>query len=347
MAKRLIILWLMLFLLAGCQSAPAPTADRVMTTFTSVPPPTATVLPMAIPTATIPPTAIPTATELPPTSTPPQNWKGLLALVATTIEDVNRNPKLYLFQSGDKVLTPILPDRYVDFTIQWTGDGARLIFPSYSTTDVNFGINLYILNISNMSTEKIAFHLDGGVNYYHPSWSPDSKQIAFVQDNGSALLIHILDLYKHTLRPLTEGDDPSWLDENNILYIKKNLDANGKMSEWGDIYQIQINNGINTQLTKDAKIRSFSISRDRIHLAYINLDYDVYVMNNDGANEKLIYSEIFTGFWLPTLSWNPDGKTILASDECKLLQVPIDGGESQYLTGLPEGYCYLFGTMQP
>ncbi len=94
-------------------------------------------------------------------------------------------------------------------------------------------------------------------------------------------------------------------------------------------------------------IYSLALSPDKEQLAYITEKNQVFVMDSDGTHPTLLASNIAVGFRVPTLTWSPVGESVLVSDGCRLKQIWIRGNQSQYLTGLPEETCYLFGAIQP
>jgi hypothetical protein len=153
MAKRLIIPLLVILLVAGCQSVPAPTAERIMTTFTSVPTPTATAMMIQTPEVTAT-SALPLTTNQPSETrqipTPTSEWNSYfhIAYIKDSIDpDYKDDNSMYIIDSNGQnrinVFEGISGIRGWEFS--WSPSGNWLLFTEGNETFENEYVTLWIV----------------------------------------------------------------------------------------------------------------------------------------------------------------------------------------------------------
>ena len=127
----------------------------------------------------------------------------------------------------------------LEYNISWSPDGERLVFQS--RPEINPGVHsLYVIGADGTGRQRIT---DGRFNDTTPQWSPDGKQILFVQSAAiykffadytpedrklrrTSTEIMLLNLEDRTKTPITQNDvsdfDPSWnADGSEIYYLQE------------------------------------------------------------------------------------------------------------------------------
>jgi TolB protein len=244
-------------------------------------------------------------------------------------------------------------------------DGKHVVF---SSSD-NYKLNLYIMDSEGKNMKKIAETANEAVL---PSWSPDGKQIAFLDRHSDhTTAIYLVNPDGTNLHEIVSGcrhhDDyqyaPLWSrDGKTILYDKINPE-----SEAGHCRMYVIN----TDGSGEAALAGAEQARydgdwspDGKKIVYYSekteVDYNrsdnsgIFVMNPDGTDEKFL-----TAGYRPV--WSPDGAyiaftaAVLDMGNCVLVMFPDgtgpgvedDGEDGEYYSGEDEGEVEAKGVPLP
>lgn len=295
----------------------------------------------------------PTNSESPsPTPTPvptrvTSNWQGQLAVAAYELNQTNDNPMLRLVTADPLDSVDFPGYQQADFPFSWSSDGQKLIFAA--SVDLNSGnpddlSSVYLASAPQWSVEKVDLALRGGVFKGSPSFSPDGQRIVFYQYGADRQLIYLLDLKTGETKYLVDGSIPFWANDQ-IVFLQHEL-QDDRYTPWGDLYEIHTDGSGLKQITQGVSVHSFAVSPDGQKIAYIISENDIYVMNRDGSQPKILFHSLSTGFWSPVPSWSATGNSIFVSNNCRILEISMDGHKKE-LTGLPEKYCYLYASLRP
>jgi Tol biopolymer transport system component len=243
--------------------------------------------------------------------------------------------------------------------IAWSPDGARIAFQD-SRLD-HRGISSASPDGSNLR------RLTDGANDDWPSWSPDGTMIAF---SGSAAGTDGCEAGADTLCPtdisVMRGDgtdvrrltddpapeyQPAWSPDGTRIAFVRAVDVSS--NEYA--LEVMDADGTNVrQLTADLSPSHPSWSPDGRRIAfagYVGTAGGVYVMNDDGSDQRLVAPE--RGSFTEGPAWSPDGSRIAFvsdrggvrvaacgnDDLCppQIYLVNPDGSGLERITAIPEG----------
>jgi len=121
------------------------------------------------------------------------------------------------------------------FSLQWSPDSKKILWSDKA-------MNLYFVDITSKNVEKIAHSKTWEIRDY--AWSPDSKWIAFSDDNGEAMQkIFLYSLINKTTAPVTDGwysaSSPLFSHDGKYLFFTSDRTFNPTYSqtEWNSAYQ--------------------------------------------------------------------------------------------------------------
>lgn len=100
---------------------------------------------------------------------------------------------------------------YID-GLDWSPDGQWIVFSTRGG----------LLKIS--YPDKIIDTLRGPGEYFHPSWSPDGSKIASAWRSGDEMGIHTINQDGTGFRLILQGDYPTWIYPDSILYMNFSFD---------------------------------------------------------------------------------------------------------------------------
>jgi TolB protein len=206
----------------------------------------------------------------------------------------------------------------------WSPDGKKIAFTSSPCLDLPdtvyiFGEtfpkegakNIFVMNLDGSNKTQLTF--EGG---FEPSWSPNSKLIAFTReeiDNRGYKrdFIYILNIETGTQTKLVEGCQPSWSPDGKKIAFTE-LNPIGKR-----IGVININGTNLVWLTTPLEVATGegevhflgdeqpAWSPDGNYIAFVserNKKLDIYIMNADGSNQTRITKDS-RNYFNPT--WSP------------------------------------------
>lgn len=159
--------------------------------------------------------------------------------LALTAIDKSGYSDIYIFDLKTKNLTKLTNDIYDDREVAWSPKGDKIAFISDRT---KFGIDgKYNIFLYDVGSDKIEYLIYGDFSCFSPSWSPDSKFLAFVSDIDGTQNIWILDLsqkkflaelngmiepnsqnqfeIKQITNLTTSAFDPVWTDKGEIIFV--------------------------------------------------------------------------------------------------------------------------------
>jgi DNA-binding SARP family transcriptional activator len=175
-------------------------------------------------------------------------------------------------------------------------------------------------------------------------WSPDGQQIVFeAEPSQGEALICIIDVDGSNLRRLTEGEDhdsgPAWSPDGQwIAFVR-----------WADLWLVRPDGTDAHELLATGKLPAREVvwSPDSQRIVFLRAASEagfprdeVWVVNRDGSDPRLLYSpERPTGAEV-RLAWSPDGQQVgcffLSKSEGSGLLIDADGGgEPQVVEEVP------------
>ena len=145
----------------------------------------------------------------------------------------------------------------------WSPNGEKITYSktyvAYSTIVFAYKFNIYVMNADG-SSEKEIVSCAQGETALQPQWFPDSKRIAYMYSENGFYKVGTIDvntgkLWTYDIRmnwPMQEGTEPSFSlspDGNKIAYSNDTYKDYYNLGR--EIYVLDLNSGITTQLTKN------------------------------------------------------------------------------------------------
>ncbi len=295
----LIFALIPLLALAGCQPAPA-----------SAPPATSTRLPTDTPTPDPTPTQGAKATQPAPASFHVECQPGLKGKIIFSVY-INHLASWYEVNADGTGLRG-LPGPWGD-DIYWSPDGSQVAF-----TDGD----LYVRHIDSseptLLMEKAEF----------PSWSPDSRRIAFQKDDA----IYVVNIDGTGLTELVpNGYCPIWSPDGGKIAFSSIYAAVCGSKFYVDLYVMNADGSGKPVLVVPGQSMLIAWSPDGKQIAYL-ID-DLIVVNADGSNKTFVKEDLNS---INVFSWSPDGCKIAYAGGNGLSVITLDGsGETEKVDSFP------------
>ncbi len=293
---------------AGCGPLvpPSPSPTRAGTLTPSGSPPSGAIVhptaPSATPTSTPAPTLTPTPSASP---TPPLDLVGTCYLYfpPKTKYDALDYPyrgNLYRIDPNTGQINLLLTGDVQDFTVSPDGDQIAYILHGA-------GNNQILLRSLVDGKDKVLF--EGSKRILQPVWSPDGREIAFIQytnelDWWRTGEIWIVGIYEPSIRRIADGFDPVWMpDSQNLAYATRPREGPCEHNGLAVVDRL----GKRSRVVFDTDPQTWTAGQ------HINSDPRY-------GNQLLVYSP----------SWSPDGRYLLFSVSAKhdgLYRIQLDSGE--------------------
>jgi Tol biopolymer transport system component len=144
---------------------------------------------------------------------------------------------IYVMDANGRNQRRLTNNRHKDFQPSWSPDGKRIAFISDRDGHVHEGWStdeIYVMDADGSNQQRLTNHPN---NDYSPSWSSDSKRIAFVSHRDGNGEIYMIDADGGNLQNLTNNPrsdvSPAWL--NSPFSVSP---AGKKFTMWGWLKQV-------------------------------------------------------------------------------------------------------------
>lgn len=245
------------------------------------------------------------------------------------ISDRDGNDELYMMDYDGMNQTRLTFNTTIDYMPAWSADGKRIAYTSYRGTEAGLYIynpyegvrkevassgtnfaptfspdekklafcstveegnsEIYIANSDGTRLKRLTFNNAIDTS---PSWSPNSREIAFTSDRGGTPQIYIMDAEGSNVRRVSFGgsyhDAPAWSPTGDrIAYVSR-------VEQIFDIYVLNLRNNNIIKLTEsNARNESPTWSPNGRHLIFssnLTGTIQLYTIDYDGLNLKRLTS---------------------------------------------------------
>jgi TolB protein len=198
----------------------------------------------------------------------------------------------------------------------WSPDGRKIAFVKSPQSGYFLG-DIYVMNEDGSNPVNIT---KSSSNEDYPSWSPDGSMIAF--SDGSA--IKVMNPNGGNVKTVVSGakNKASWApDSSRIAFTKMNGET-GSL----EIHTIDLDGRNLRKLTNGGTVSYPAWSPDGSKIAFIsstnerlnlpgysgNVQYQIFVMNADGSNQREV---TFDSTHFFSVDWSPDGTNFVCQGD--------------------------------
>ena len=227
------------------------------------------------------------------------------------------NLEIYAVNHDGSDLTRLTNNGAADWQPVWSPDGRRIAFIADRDTDPSYvpeDDELYVMNADGTGVTRLTNH-DG--DDWGPSWSPDSRRIAFASNPNGNSDIYVANADGSGTTRLTHhaaGDwRPAWSpDGRRIAFISTRDDDERHFPRNSEIYAINADGSELTRLTNDNRVAGGPVwSPDGRRIAFSSAighgHSSIRLMNADGSE----MTKLGRG---GDIAWSSDGRRIVFSD---------------------------------
>ncbi len=287
-----------------------------------------------------------------------------IAFVSNRDGNRDENTEIYLMDADGSNVTQLTPDPFKlfynyrdDISPIWSPDGKYIAFAS-AKGKRNFMTDFYdpFYSYLNKIYEIYRMDADGSnmvrisgenSNCFSPSWSTDSRKIAFVCDSDVPA-IYVADLDGSNITRISENGSncfsPTWAPDGEKIAFFCDQDMEGIASV---IYLIDVNGSGLRELVQIPNVGSiiWSPNGELILITELTSDkrdiINMSVINADGTDLK----QLSPGFVASAPSWSPDGRQIIYVSVSSINVMNTDGAKSHaiYTIKNVDSFPYLGG----
>ncbi len=224
-----------------------------------------------------------------------------------------------------------LTKRIQTSTPAWSPDGQLIAFTrnedlgEYTTFSED---DLFVMGADGDNAHQLTPERDGR-HAGQPTWSPDGRQIAYIQGPSVPTLqpsrpgsLFVMDADGGNVRRLTRGDaevDPAWSPDGTEIAYGHCFNIDSPTLCTLDLFVMDMATGASRQLTRTPFVYEggYAWSPDSSQIAFTRFTplFDVkpsviYAINRDGSGEKRLHAHKASVGGLYSLAWSPDGGTL-------------------------------------
>lgn len=214
----------------------------------------------------------------------------------------DKNWDIYVMNADGTQVKKLTDAPANDSYSSWSPDSRKIAFASNRSG--KFGI--YIIDSDGTNLLKLT---DDAADYAFPSWSPNGKQIAFMskQVKGTwQIYVMNADGTNHKRLSNNKANDynPAWSPDGSTIAFESDRDGN----DADEIYTIKADGKKETRITNNNSeqvndIFPTWISKNQISISAVkNRKVDIFIMQKDGSNRKLLLEHASYGRWSPDKS---------------------------------------------
>ena len=229
--------------------------------------------------------------------------------------------------------SPANEDWNEDNTPAWSPDGTRIAFGRYN--DLNMAGDIYVMYADGSSLTNITPLLDDEYSYTEPTWSPNGRQLRYVDRYGDFRAGTVEMEGSASRMSANCGRHPDWSpDGMHIVCVNDGYPSN-------DILVMAVDGSNEQNLTQGVGDNLDPVwSPDGTKIAFAskrNGSYDLYVMNADGSGVTQLMNNALED---REPAWSPDGTQlaftrIFANNNAEIFVMNANGSNQHNISNNP------------